>query len=202
MAQVAQDKATSQSLIDAKLDRLRLLRQKIVNEMYLDRWLDVWFFPRHAGVAGWEGTQGVMFVGLNPSTGAFPNKADDFLYIQLKAHRFAEAHLTDLIKLRATGQKALSWYKAMRYRRFEDDTERQLLDMQSGYLVEEQAILKARLIVAMGKGRAELLKGLFGPSVRVEEMAHYAPRIRNNEATSQIVSDLGRLREICDHLAT
>jgi len=57
-----------------KLKRLEALRARIVRELYLDEWRDVWFFPRFDGVDGWRGTERVMFVGLAPSTGHFPTE--------------------------------------------------------------------------------------------------------------------------------
>jgi hypothetical protein len=58
-----------------KAHRLARLRARIVREVYLAEWRDVWFFPAFEGVRGWQGTQDIMFVGLNPSTGRFPDSA-------------------------------------------------------------------------------------------------------------------------------
>src|SRR3989442_11748225 len=111
-----------------KLKRLEALRARIVRELYLDEWRDVWFFPPFDGVAGWRGTQRVMFVGLAPSTGRFPTEADRSsnparrLYAQLKRHGFGRAHLTDVIKERAVGRdvEEIERNKARmeRYRRY------------------------------------------------------------------------------------
>ncbi len=69
-----------------KLRMLERLRERIVRELYLRRWREVWFFPPYDGVEGWCGTKPVFFVGLNPSTSGFPNEADRHFYGLLREH--------------------------------------------------------------------------------------------------------------------
>lgn len=183
--------------MDTKLEQLRHLRKAIVEAMYLERWHDVWFFPPYNDVKGWEGTQDIMFVGLNPSTGHFPGDTGKFLYEQLKSHDFQSAHLTDLIKLRGTGKEAGAWYNALKNRRYKDDDEHRLLDLQESYLRQELEILKPKLVVAfgIGKGRAALIRRILGQvtPVEVREIHHFAPQanVRTlREAFSKDLADV------------
>jgi hypothetical protein len=63
-----------------RLKSLTHLRSKIVQEMFVQQWKDVWFFPRLNGVKGWQGTGDVFFVGAAPNFGRFSTEADKFLY--------------------------------------------------------------------------------------------------------------------------
>jgi hypothetical protein len=140
--------------IPSKLRRLRRLRKTIIQETYVDLWKDVWFYPSCMGVRGWEGTQDIMFVGLNPSTGRFPSKDDKFLYSQLMEHHFEAAHLTDLIKLRATGQEAQAWYKAITKNQIEEEEQFKLLWATTGLFAGGSG----HIIPAVSGGRGEKLR--------------------------------------------
>jgi hypothetical protein len=180
--------------IPSKLRRLRRLRKTIIQETYVDLWKNVWFYPSCMGVRGWEGTQDIMFVGLNPSTGRFPSKDDKFLYSQLMEHHFEAAHLTDLIKLRATGQEAQAWYKAITKNQIEEEEQFKLLGRQQDYLREEVAILSPLLVVAEGKSCARLLQHWLGDEVQIDKIPHYAPRIRSPENRGVFVHELARVQ--------
>ena len=150
---------------EVKQEELETLRARIVREMYLERWLDVWFFPEANGVRGWQGIQDIMFVGLNPSTGRFPSEPDQFLYAQLIRNDFQEAHLTDAIKCRGTASQVQNWLK-------DDDFLRQQMD----YLKEEISLTNPRLIVPVGQKCANLLRSRLGVEVaqRIElVLPHY-----------------------------
>jgi hypothetical protein len=122
-----------------KARRLARLRARIVRELYLNEWRDVWFFPAFEGVQGWQGTQDILFVGLNPSLGHFPDSPCRRFYTHLKRQGFAKAHLTDVIKERAAGRTVDT---------ITQDAER--IRRHRRYLLAEIAILRPRLIVAMG----------------------------------------------------
>jgi len=142
------------------------LRARIVREVLVARWQDVWFFPAHDGVHGWQGTQDIMFVGLNPSTGRFPSRSDGFLYQTLADCGFERAHLTDVIKERAPGAEVGVLRK---------DSKR--MRAYRLYLRAEAKIVEPRLIVAMGKQAKRILDQWFPKDERVRGMPHYAQRI-------------------------
>lgn len=154
--------------LNAKSHGLADLRRRIIDEMLVERWRDVWFYPVYEGVQGWQGTGDVFFVGLNPSTGRFPSKADGFLYSRLKENRLADAHLTDVLKLRAAG-KAISSLLA----------DPELIALHKRYLAEEVEILRPRRVVGMGGCAFAILREWFEGDPRVCQMPHYSPRIPN-----------------------
>ncbi len=94
-----------------KLRLLEELRERIVKEVYLRQWREVWFFPPYRGVGGWCGTWPAFFVGLNVSTGHFPDRATKRLYRQLRKHGLGSVHLTDLVKERATSEEAKAIFR-------------------------------------------------------------------------------------------
>jgi uracil-DNA glycosylase len=143
---------------------LTQLRARIVREIYLDGWREVWFFPQDNGVDGWHGTQDIMFVGLNPSTGRFGSPADRFFYAQLRRNGFRNAHLTDVIKERAQGRDVPKIERnPTRMRRY------------CRYLLAEIRIIRPRLVVGMGKQAYDLLVKCLGRHA-VRHIPHYAPR--------------------------
>lgn len=144
--------------------RLLTLRKRIIESIFIKRWQDVWFFPEYIGVSGYLGTDRIIFLSINPSTGAFPSKVDNWYYRQLKKNGFANAHLTDVFKQRARVWKELRDDDAARHeaRRF---------------LLEEIRIINPRLIVLVGKKYLafynDILKGV---GIKTMPMAHYAYR--------------------------
>src|SRR5438093_5229850 len=145
--------------------RLATLRARIVRDLYLNGWRDVWFFPRFDGVEGWRGTQRIMFVGLNPSTGRFAGDADRRFYAQLKRKGFGRAHLTDAIKERAVGRDV---------EKIERDPAR--MERYRRYLREEIDIIRPRLIVAMGHRAHRILRDWLGSDAPVRPIPHYSAR--------------------------
>ena len=125
---------------------LARLRERIVRDVCLNDWRDIWFFPRRDGVEGWRGTQRIMFIGLNPSTGRFASKYDRYFYAQLKRQRFGHAHLTDAIKERAVADKV----KTIR-----SDAPR--MERYRRYLLKEIEIIRPRRIVALGRTAHDIL---------------------------------------------
>ncbi len=115
------------------------LRRAIIEELYIERWREVWFFPEYDGVKGWSGIEPIMFVGLNPSTGRFPSKADRLFYRALKRNGLADAHITDLLKIRADAASVRDVFR---------NTE--LIRTHKEWLMREVNLLQPRLIVALG----------------------------------------------------
>jgi len=137
-----------------KIKKLDNLKRKIIRETKEK----VWFYSegykgheipalRH-GIKGWFGTQDIFFIGSNPST----NPSEDppsvnFFFKELKANNFENAHLTDLIKIRAKNTEA-------------DKVIEKNLKEQKKYLDKEIKILKPKLIVVMGSRCREFIEGL------------------------------------------
>ena len=136
-------------IMDNKKKALKILRKKIIDELFVDRWHDVWFFPNKDGVKGWQGTAPILFVGLNPSTGPghFPSPADQIFYSCLAKNGFCNAHITDIYKIRATGQKLP-----------EIQRNNCLLRLNRNYLLDEVNILQPRLVVALGEASHHMLR--------------------------------------------
>lgn len=145
---------------------LARLRARITKEVFLDRRCDVWFYLPGDGVAGWHGTaRWVMFVGLNPSRGVWGKKTDQRFYALLRHHGFARAHLTDVIKERATSQEVKAIMEdAARMRRYRR------------YLAEEIRIIKPRSLVALGWDAYRILNKWQLGGVPVRRLPHYASR--------------------------
>ncbi len=147
----------------------------------LPLWKEAWFYPEHGGVRGWQGTQDVMFVALNPSYGGrFPSPADEFLYRELKSIGFENAHLTDIIKARERNKDMPQVLKDAVY-----------MNRQRLCLLWEMDIVQPRLIVAMGKTAWDNLKAWFPDDRRIRHIPHYswAHRYRRHREFSE------RLRE-------
>jgi hypothetical protein len=168
---------------------LEELRERIVRDLYLDQWRDVWFFPPHNGVEGWRGTGPVFFVGLNPSTTEFPNEADRRFYAALAAHGLNDAHLTDILKERAsTGrlQHLLQDPGTMeRHRR---------------YFLEELRILQPRLIVGVGQQAQQRLEQWLPNGRQPWPMPHYSPRIRSAANWQAVTDAIAAIRAERDRL--
>jgi uracil-DNA glycosylase len=160
------------------------LRARIVTDLCLREWRDVWFFPRYEGVQGWRGTQRIMFVGLNPSTGRFASRHDRYFYAQLKRHGLAHAHLTDAIKERAVGNKV----KTIR----SDDPR---MRRYQRYLLKEIEIIRPRLIVAMGRAAHEILTEKWKQKLKdvdVVYLQHYAWRFGKRRQFARRMAEIRR----------
>lgn len=147
------------------IDNLNEIRNHVIDKFFKKQWKDVWFYPEHPkikGVKGYLGTQDIIFVGLNPSRGKFPSKADDFFYEELKKNGFKNAHLTDLIKLRATEKEVNSLLK-----------NKEFICEQIEILKKEIEAIKPTLIVPMhDKVRKILNKEL--KDYEIKYIPHYS----------------------------
>ena len=166
-----------------KARKLARLRARMVKALYLTEWREVWFFPRFDGVDGWQGTQGIMFVDLNPSTGWFPTRADQLLYRQLRLKGFRRAHLTDLIKEREQG---------LQVENIERDPVR--MGRYRRYLAAEIKIIRPRLIVAMGRRAYRILTTWLPSDPRVKRIRHYAARFSTGATRRGFAADMTRIR--------
>ena len=131
-----------------KLEALSSLRVRIINDLFVEQWRDVWFFPERDGVRGWQGAQDIIFVALNPSYGGgSASKAFNSFYQELRLNGFMNAHLTDISKVRARGKEVKQVLQ-----------DAALMDKQKLYLLEEIDIIQPRLLVPMGKRTTEALQ--------------------------------------------
>jgi hypothetical protein len=113
----------------------------------------VWFFPEYKGVKGYLGTDKIIFTGINPSYGRFPNKAVIFFYDCLKKYGFKNAHLTDIIKSRLTRRQS-NQIKA----------NTKILKIYLNWLKQELKIIDKDMkikIVAIGRDAYKILKENF-----------------------------------------
>ncbi|MHC4197363.1 MAG: uracil-DNA glycosylase family protein [Planctomycetota bacterium] len=168
-----------------KLKELKDLRSRIIDEVFKRQYKDVWFFPpnREMGVMGYEGTDSIMFVGLNPSYGRFPSERDGFFYEQLKENKFENAHLTDLIKIREIGKNV--------HKLIADD-ENEVFEKQLECLKEEIDIVCPKLVVAFGKQCKSLLHSNTGKlriSCDIGEVPHYSPRFKSSSKLDEFDKD-------------
>jgi hypothetical protein len=175
---------------------LNRLRRKIIEELYVKKWHEVWFFPnfpRKYGVSGWEGTDPIIFIGLNPSTGHFPSRADCLFYGYLgrKKLRFHHAHITDLYKIRASASGITD---DMRNGNFSERLNRK-------YLLKEIDILKPRLVVALGKRAFEILKKWIPkhPQWSLDRIRHYSWAKRYGH-DGELLDDMMRIRRLYDSI--
>lgn len=169
--------------MEQKARGLALLRERIIRDLFVNEWRDVWFFPPFNGVDGWAGTQDIMFVGLNPSTGRFPSIADRNFYAVLKRTGLEHAHLTDVIKERARGPDVA---------RIERDPAR--MDRYWRYLREEIEILCPRLIVGLGQRALRLLTDRRGSEAPLKGIPHYAQLFPSPATRRQFTRELQSAR--------
>ena len=169
---------------------LNQLRRQIIEELCIKKWRDAYFFPEHDGVKGWRGNARIMFVGLNPSMGTFPSKADVMLYKTLSRHGLGNAHLTDLMKIRLSGSHVAESFAIP-----------ELVDIHKAYLAKEVRILRPHTIVAFGKKTFDLLQewlpGEFRP--RVVQVHHYSWAHRYGKR-DVFVRDMNRIKKRFDEL--
>lgn len=147
---------------DSKRERLEELRREIIEEFSIKGWKDVWFYPKHEGVMGYLGTQDIAFVGSNPGCSCFPTPYDKVFYKVLKDMGFKNAHLTDVLKIRAKGEDVDKYFK-----------DRALLDKNLEYLSREFEIIQPKLVVAVGGRAEEILRKKF-PRMEIHRIMHYS----------------------------
>ncbi|HHT9152730.1 MAG TPA: uracil-DNA glycosylase family protein, partial [Candidatus Hypogeohydataceae bacterium YC40] len=144
------------------------LRKKIIDQMFVQGWKDVWFYPscekckenrwnqeKKPGeereecqgfkIKGFLGTKDIIFLGLNPSYGAFPSDNDKFFYDCLSNRDFENAHITDLIKIRAKGKGS----KHESIDKLHED--KRIVKEQVEFLKREIEIIEPKIIVTLGK---------------------------------------------------
>ena len=138
------------------------LRRKIVLKEEVEGWREVWFFPPYKGVKGFLGTQDIIFVGLAPSTGSFPSRSGEFLYEQLREHGFANAHVTDLVKVRMVRTAVEEFL-----------SNQTVFNEQLRFLMKEIGIVAPKLIVALGHRSYNLLEQ-YVKGYKLIELRHYS----------------------------
>ena len=113
----------------------------------------VWTFPSKIGVTGYRGTQNIIFLGWNPSTGEFWSKGsgDEFLYTELIKNGFENAHITDFFKLRMTNIEFAAKLK--------DDPN--FCVEQAQILCEEIDLINPVIIVPMGGTGQDIYERLY-----------------------------------------
>jgi len=111
---------------------------------------EVWFFPEYGGVKGFWGTQDIILLGLNPSSGTFPSDTDKLLYNLLKQKGFGNVHITDFIKVRAKNKHVTDLL-----------ANSNLIKKQTDFFSEEFNIIKPKIIITMGLKCDILLKQYF-----------------------------------------
>lgn len=116
-------------------------------------------------VMGWQGADPIFFVGPNPSgAGHFPSRADRGFYKQLHTQGLHNAHLTDLMKVRATATEVPEIFK-----------DSAVVHLCRGYFQEELDILDPRLVVALGEQVHRLLTDWFpGAEFELIRIPHYS----------------------------
>ena len=155
--------ATRRSTVDGAA-ALAELKARITQDLD-HRGQEAWFFLFWDGVRGWEGTDPVFFVGLNPSEGRrtpFPSKADQLFYRSLAAHGFADAHLTDVVKAKATNKHAPAMLR-----------DQDLMALHRAWFLEEVRIIQPRLVVALTRKVESLLRDWI-PGIPLAYVPHYA----------------------------
>lgn len=154
-------------MIEAALETLK----KQIKQTLRERGQREWFFERTSEVpevAGWNGTDPIFFVALNPSSAHlkpgfhFPSKADALFYRSLVANGYANAHLTDVIKATATNKKVKTILA--------DD---QQVKLHRKWFLEEARILTPRRIVAVGRKAEEMCRKWL-PDVPCCYVPHYS----------------------------
>ncbi len=162
---------------------LARLRARIVRELYLNEWRDVWFFPQRDGVEGWRGMGRVMIFGLNPSTTHRWTDTIKGFYSTLRRLRLHDAHLTDVLKERMT---------APQVRRVLADPREAAVTRHRCWLRHEVDLLRPRRILAMGDQVRQVLDSWLGPDRRVQTIPHYAPRFPDAAKRRRFAVELAR----------
>ncbi len=147
-----------------KLKELQRLRKEIIEKYYIDQWKEVWFFPEHKQIKGFLGMQDIIFLGLNPSYGHFPSKYDNFFYKELGKNDFENAHITDLIKIKATNKKINELIE-----------NKKTLNEQMEFLIREINIIKPKIIVTLGGKCDDIFREKFKNSnIKIIKIRHYS----------------------------
>lgn len=163
-----------------KEQRLKALEEKIKKATRKE----TWFYPEYDEVKGWLGTKPIMFVGPNPSCNKFPTRHTDFFYKQLIKNRFKNAHLTDLIKIRAKNDEA-------------DMVIDKTFKKQIKFFKEEIDIIKPKLIVLMGgRTRRKIKKlGQKHEELNFKHIYHYSS-IRFPKNKSKFIQQMKKIKKL------
>jgi uracil-DNA glycosylase len=175
---------------DTKRERLLDLENRMKKHFPQRR---LWFFEGDDEVAGYLGTEPVMFVGKNPSLGGrrldragravrggnAPQVLARF-YARLKEYGFARAHVTDIVKEAMPVRVPLS----------DEQVERNW-----PFFREELSIVEPAVVVALGGWVFKTLERRLGRQRPLLGFTHYAYRFKSRSELEQIFrEDFERLR--------
>ncbi len=141
---------------------------------------EAWFYPKYNGVMGFSGTQDIIILGLNPSSGKFPSEKDKLFYNLLKEKGLEYIHLTDFIKIRAKNKQVVNLI-----------TNSELMKKQSDFFSDELFIIKPKIIITIGGQCDNLLKQYFNnidKSYKVFQIKHYSYRYQSVESLFKEIS--------------
>jgi len=153
---------------------------------------EVWFYPEYEGVQGFAGTQDIILLGLNPSSGTFPSEKDKLLYQLLKEKGLEFIHITDLIKIRVKNKKVIELI-----------TNEDLMRNQINFFSDELSIIKPKIIITMGSQCENLLKQYF-PRIdsiyTIFRIKHYSFRYQKREEVfSEISKQLDEIKKLVEN---
>ena len=169
------------------VEELEELREKILNYAK-EIGQEAWFYPEYEEVLGFSGTQEIIFLGLNPSSGIFPSKRDRLFYNLLKNKGFEFAHITDFIKIRAKNKHITDLI-----------VNSELMKKQTDFFSDELNNIKPKIIITMGNRCDNLLKQYF-PKIdkcyNIFQIKHYSYRYQSEESLFKEISDqLDKIKE-------
>ncbi|MBU0457313.1 MAG: uracil-DNA glycosylase family protein [Nanoarchaeota archaeon] len=160
---------------------LERLRERIIKKYYIQKWNEVWFFPKVGKIEGYYGTSKAMLVGSNPSLGSkgyksLISKKLKWFYDILEKEGYSNAHLTDVIKLRMNNKEFEDFKKN------ENEVKKQIK-----ILKEEIDIIKPKNILAMGKKAKKILDEYNIPS---RQITHYSRVYRFKKDKEKMIKQL------------
>ena len=134
---------------------------------------EAWFYPKYNRVKGFFGTQDIILLGLNPSSGIFPSEKDILFYDLLKKKGLANVHITDLIKIRAKNKEVEELL-----------SDKKLMKKQIRFFEVELFLIKPKIIITIGLQCNNLLKQYF-PKIDstyiIKNIKHYSFRYQKRE---------------------
>ena len=151
-----------------------------------------WFYPSEEGVMGFDGTQDIILLGLNPSSGEFKDN-DRKLYGLLKEKGFVDIHITDFIRLKAKNKEVK--------KRFIGNEK--LMKEQVAFFKEELSIIKPKIIIALGVDCYKLLNKYFpemfldNSPCKVIKILHYGQSAyrKSEKVFKEISAQLDKIKE-------
>ena len=147
-----------------KRQSLLRLHERIARELS-SKGRQVSFWLAKAAVKGWDGTQDIFFVSLNPSADGpgFPTIPDTLLYDELQSNGFTNAHITNAINVPSKRDEVSQLL-----------TDKSLMAQSRSYFLEEIAILRPRLIVAMSRDAEKILRKWLSNQIPIQYIHNYA----------------------------